>query len=207
MGKLFDAYAKRRGIEAGRFRFLFNAERVFPGDTPRWLDLKDQDQVDVFLEEVGSIGSFQLPDPDDPLIALLVRPFRPNAVSPKALSLLHTKAQSLQAATTGGVTWDECGGVLDGAQRGRLCAFMEYVWDRVAEQEGGGRVDMKAVVSAGHLVDVLSGVSGEGQPQPQQQTKAEAEAEQAQARARARAEETVSGVLELPRGQASWCCA
>lgn len=34
MSKVFDAYAKRKGVASGTLRFLFDGERVQPDDTP-----------------------------------------------------------------------------------------------------------------------------------------------------------------------------
>ena len=45
MGKIFDAYAKRRGVEPKVLRFML--------DTPTILELEDRDQIDCLLEQIG----------------------------------------------------------------------------------------------------------------------------------------------------------
>ena len=53
MGKIFDAYAKRRGIEKSTLRFMLDGRRVLDADTPESLDLQDLDQIDCLLEQIG----------------------------------------------------------------------------------------------------------------------------------------------------------
>jgi len=53
MGKIFDAYAKRRGVERTVLRFMLDGKRVLDADTPVTLELEDGDQVDCLLEQIG----------------------------------------------------------------------------------------------------------------------------------------------------------
>lgn len=53
MKKIFDAYAQRRGMAATQLRFMVDGERVKEEQTPKMLELEDNDQVDVMLETVG----------------------------------------------------------------------------------------------------------------------------------------------------------
>jgi small ubiquitin-related modifier len=53
MGKLIDAYAKRKGIDVTTIRFLVDGRRVERDDTPKTLELQDEDQIDCLLESVG----------------------------------------------------------------------------------------------------------------------------------------------------------
>ena len=53
MQKVFDTYATRNGVLASSLRFLLDGERIKPDDTPKTLELNDQDQVDVMLEQTG----------------------------------------------------------------------------------------------------------------------------------------------------------
>jgi small ubiquitin-related modifier len=53
MQKIFEAYAGRRGIGAASLRFMLDGVRVNVDDTPKMLELEDNDQVDVMLETVG----------------------------------------------------------------------------------------------------------------------------------------------------------
>lgn len=53
MSKIFDAYASRKGVTASTLRFLYDGERVLPDNTPKMLELEDNDQIDVMLDMVG----------------------------------------------------------------------------------------------------------------------------------------------------------
>ena len=59
MGKIFDAYAKRRGVEPKVLRFMLDGRRILPTDTPTVLELEDRDQIDCLLEQIGGgVGSY-----------------------------------------------------------------------------------------------------------------------------------------------------
>lgn len=53
MGKMFEAYAKRRGVERSVLRFMLDGKRVLDADTPESLELQDLDQVDCLIEQIG----------------------------------------------------------------------------------------------------------------------------------------------------------
>ena len=55
MTKIFDAYAARRGFQSQQLRFMLDGERIKGDDTPKMLELEDNDQIDVLLEAVGGI--------------------------------------------------------------------------------------------------------------------------------------------------------
>ena len=57
MSKVFEAYATRRGVQVTSLRFLLDGERVLETQTPKMLELEDQDQIDCMLEQSG--GSSQ----------------------------------------------------------------------------------------------------------------------------------------------------
>jgi len=74
MRKIFEAYAQRLGVTARNLKFSLDGERIKETDTPKMLELSDEDQVDVFLEQVG--GSQQedvKPTGDDAVITIKVR--------------------------------------------------------------------------------------------------------------------------------------
>lgn len=56
MGKIFDAYAKRRGVDTKALRFMLDGKRILPTDTPTILELEDRDQIDCLLEQIGGWG-------------------------------------------------------------------------------------------------------------------------------------------------------
>ena len=53
MSKVFNAYAQRKGVEAGSLRFLLDGERISDDDTPKMLELEDEDQIDCVLAQMG----------------------------------------------------------------------------------------------------------------------------------------------------------
>ena len=53
MSKVFVAYAQRKGVQQSSLRFLLDGERINPEDTPKSLELEDQDQIDCLLEQYG----------------------------------------------------------------------------------------------------------------------------------------------------------
>ena len=53
MKKIFDTYASRKGVDKNSLRFLVDGDRIQADDTPKTLELEDQDQIDCMLEQSG----------------------------------------------------------------------------------------------------------------------------------------------------------
>lgn len=53
MEKVFETYAQRKGVQMASLRFLLDGDRVDPKQTPKMLELEDQDQIDCMLEQTG----------------------------------------------------------------------------------------------------------------------------------------------------------
>ena len=53
MSKVFSNYAQRKGVQPDSLRFLLDGERITEGETPKTLELEDQDQIDCMLEQTG----------------------------------------------------------------------------------------------------------------------------------------------------------
>ena len=53
MSKIFDAYGQRRGIDAKSLRFMLDGQRIDKDNTPKMLELEDNDQIDVMVEALG----------------------------------------------------------------------------------------------------------------------------------------------------------
>ncbi|MCJ1308136.1 hypothetical protein MMC25_001788 [Agyrium rufum] len=51
--KLMDAFCDRQGKSPTSVRFLFDGQRVQPGDTPDTLDMNDGDTLEVHQEQIG----------------------------------------------------------------------------------------------------------------------------------------------------------
>mmetsp|Transcript_6484 Transcript_6484/g.6630 ORF Transcript_6484/g.6630 Transcript_6484/m.6630 type:complete len:183 (+) Transcript_6484:63-611(+) len=55
MQKIFDAYASKRGMPTSSLRFMLDGERIKGDQTPKMMELEENDQVDVMLETVGGV--------------------------------------------------------------------------------------------------------------------------------------------------------
>jgi small ubiquitin-related modifier len=54
--KLMEAYCQRQSHRPTDVRFLYDGARVQPEDTPKSLDLEDNDVLDVMLQQTGGSG-------------------------------------------------------------------------------------------------------------------------------------------------------
>ncbi|KAJ1399546.1 ubiquitin-related domain-containing protein, partial [Ochromonadaceae sp. CCMP2298] len=74
MQKVFDSYAQRRGVAANTLRFMMDGDRLQPNDTPKMLELEENDQIDVVLETIGGgVGDEEGGNLADEPITLKVR--------------------------------------------------------------------------------------------------------------------------------------
>lgn len=60
MQKVFETYATRKGVQVNSLRFLLDGDRITPDQTPKMLELEDQDQIDCVLEQTGGKGHGQI---------------------------------------------------------------------------------------------------------------------------------------------------
>mmetsp|Transcript_22628 Transcript_22628/g.33082 ORF Transcript_22628/g.33082 Transcript_22628/m.33082 type:complete len:100 (+) Transcript_22628:86-385(+) len=58
MDKVFQTYAQRKGVQVNSLRFLLDGERIQGEQTPKQLELDDQDQIDCMLEQMGGSRTF-----------------------------------------------------------------------------------------------------------------------------------------------------
>ena len=56
--KIIKAYANQKGIAENSFRLMYDGTRVNAQDTPKTLEMQDDDQVDAIVEQLG--GDFLL---------------------------------------------------------------------------------------------------------------------------------------------------
>jgi len=56
MQKVFETYAGRKGVNSSVYRFLLDGERIQPTDTPKMLEMEDQDQINCVLAQSGGRG-------------------------------------------------------------------------------------------------------------------------------------------------------
>ena len=55
MQKVFETYAQRKGVQAASLRFLLDGDRIQADQTPKQLEMDDQDQIDCMLEQSGGL--------------------------------------------------------------------------------------------------------------------------------------------------------
>ncbi|UJR10518.1 hypothetical protein I4U23_014721 [Adineta vaga] len=53
MSKLKKSYAERQGVPVNSLRFLFDGKRINDDETPKLLEMEDNDTIDVYQEQVG----------------------------------------------------------------------------------------------------------------------------------------------------------
>lgn len=53
MQKIFDAYSTRKGVSPNALRFMLDGQRIDGDNTPKMLELEDNDQIDVLLQQLG----------------------------------------------------------------------------------------------------------------------------------------------------------
>lgn len=56
MSKIFVAYSNRKGIALDQLRFMIDGERIADENTPKTLELEDNDQIDVVLHTIGGVA-------------------------------------------------------------------------------------------------------------------------------------------------------
>ncbi|KAJ4490798.1 small ubiquitin-related modifier [Lentinula aciculospora] len=55
--KLLGAYASKVGKDTQSIRFLYDGARISATDTPKSLEMEDNDTIDVMVEQVGGYSS------------------------------------------------------------------------------------------------------------------------------------------------------
>ena len=56
LDKVFNAYSRRKGVNASSLRFLFDGQRVRGDQTPEDINMEDGDRVDVMLDPMSAQG-------------------------------------------------------------------------------------------------------------------------------------------------------
>jgi len=52
-GKLKKSYSERVGVQVGSLRFLFDGRRINDTDTPKLLEMENDDVIEVYQEQSG----------------------------------------------------------------------------------------------------------------------------------------------------------
>ncbi|XP_033762910.1 small ubiquitin-related modifier-like [Pecten maximus] len=58
MAKVKKSYSERQGIPASSLRFFFDGKRINDHDTPKDLEMEDDDVIDVYHEQTGGDNSW-----------------------------------------------------------------------------------------------------------------------------------------------------
>ncbi|PAV77732.1 hypothetical protein WR25_16377 [Diploscapter pachys] len=53
MAKLKKSYAERTGVSVSSLRFLFDGRRINDDDTPKTLEMEEDDVIEVYQEQLG----------------------------------------------------------------------------------------------------------------------------------------------------------
>ena len=53
MGKLKKSYSERQGVPLNSLRFLFDGRRINDDETPKQLEMENDDTIEVYQEQVG----------------------------------------------------------------------------------------------------------------------------------------------------------
>jgi len=56
MGKLKKSYSERVGVPVTSLRFLFDGRRINDTDTPKQLEMEDDDVIEVYQEQSGGLN-------------------------------------------------------------------------------------------------------------------------------------------------------
>lgn len=56
MGKLKKSYAERIGVPVSTLRFLFDGRRINDDETPKILEMEQDDVIEVYQEQTGGSG-------------------------------------------------------------------------------------------------------------------------------------------------------
>jgi len=54
-GKLKKSYSERVGVQVGSLRFLFDGRRINDTDTPKLLEMENDDVIEVYQEQSGGL--------------------------------------------------------------------------------------------------------------------------------------------------------
>jgi len=57
MGKLKKSYSERQGVPITTLRFLFDGKRINDDDTPKALEMENDDVIEVYQEQTGGSAS------------------------------------------------------------------------------------------------------------------------------------------------------
>merc|ERR1712176_169488 len=57
MGKLKKSYSERQGVPINSLRFLFDGKRINDDETPKALEMENDDVIEVYQEQTGGCSA------------------------------------------------------------------------------------------------------------------------------------------------------
>ena len=97
LGRVFKAYASRKGVDYEALRFLIDGGTISPDDTAHMWNLEDGDQIDCILQMIGMISTFTSNDATDPLVNYLMMTDEERVTAPVPIQELKEKEISEDA--------------------------------------------------------------------------------------------------------------
>ena len=156
IGKVFKAYAQRKGVDERELRFMIHGEEVNPEVTPIDLGLEDDDQIDVFLKQKGMISTFTSSDTTNTLIQYLMLTDEQRVTVPVPSQQLKGKQALLDADDNETFTYIQNPDILHPSQLSILSELLSFVWDKTSNIGNSDRVDMRLTLSDDQFISVSS---------------------------------------------------
>ena len=156
MGKVFKAYAQRKGVDWRELRFLIDGGNISGDDTPAILDLEDGDVIDVIIAMVGMISTFTSNDTSNTLIQYLMLTDEQRVTVPVPSQQLREKQTEADADNNETFTYIQNPDILHPSQLSTLSDLLTFVWDRTSNIGNSDRVDMRLTLSDDQFISVSS---------------------------------------------------
>jgi len=159
MGKVFKAFANRKGVGWTSLRFIDSLRGGIPiseDDTPVSLGLEDEDIIDVVLAQVGMISTFTSSDTSDALIEYLMMTDEQRVTAPVPIQQLKEKQRAKRANNNERFTYEENPDILHPSQLKILSELLSFVWDKTSNVGNSDRVDMRLTLEIERFIVVSS---------------------------------------------------